>query len=198
MAITVSSPAPPAASDVVLYASGAPVIRGNWRIAADASAAGGARIWNPDAGAAKRTTALANPTNYFEMTFNAQSGTAYRLWIRSKAQSNYWGNDSVFVQFSGSVNASGSAVYRIGTTSAAEMNLEDCFGCGISGWGWQDNGWGAGVMGPLIYFQSTGTQTIRVQVREDGLSIDQIVLSSQAYRSASPGRLKNDSTILPR
>ena len=78
------------------------------------------------------------------------------------------------------------------------MNLEDCFGCGISGWGWQDNGWGVGVMGPLIYFQTTGSQTLRVQVREDGLSIDQIVLSSGAYRSTSPGRLKNDSTILSR
>ena len=30
---------------------------------------------NPDAGAPKRSTALANPTDYFEMTFNAQAGT---------------------------------------------------------------------------------------------------------------------------
>jgi endonuclease/exonuclease/phosphatase family metal-dependent hydrolase len=54
-----------------------------------------------------------------------------------------------------------------------------------------------GVMGPLIYFQSTGTQTIRVQTREDGLSIDQIVLSPQAYLNSSPGALKNDTVILP-
>ncbi|HEX8087692.1 MAG TPA: endonuclease/exonuclease/phosphatase family protein, partial [Blastocatellia bacterium] len=62
---------------------------------------------------------------------------------------------------------------------------------------WQDNGWGVGVMGPVIYFASTGTQTLRVQAREDGLSIDQIVLSSQAYLGSSPGSLKNDSVILP-
>ncbi|HEX8184541.1 MAG TPA: hypothetical protein VF747_07310, partial [Blastocatellia bacterium] len=75
---------------------------------------------------------------------------------------------------------------------------EDCSGCGLRGWGWQDNGWGVGVMGPLIYFQTTGAQTIRVQVREDGLSIDQIVLSPATYLNASPGALKNDIVILPR
>jgi PKD repeat protein len=53
-------------------------------------------------------------------------------------------------------------------------------------------------MGPAIYFQATGTQTLRVQVREDGLSIDQIVLSPTTYLSSSPGALKNDTTILPR
>ena len=78
------------------------------------------------------------------------------------------------------------------------MNLEDCSGCGLSGWGWQDNGWGVGVMGQSIYFQTTGAHKIRVQVREDGLSIDQIVLSPVTYLSASPGTLMNDTTILPK
>src|SRR6185295_1767633 len=59
-----------------------------------------------------------------------------------------------------------------------------------------DNGWGTNVFGSLIYFQSTGTQTLRIQAREDGLSIDQIVLSPSSYLNASPGALKNDTTIL--
>lgn len=181
---------------MVLWAGEAPVRVGAWSVVADISAAGGKRISNPDAGAAKRTTALAAPTDYFEMTFNATAGVDYRLWIRSKAQSDFWGNDSVFVQFSDSVNSSGAAVFRIGTTSAAEMNLEDCSGCGLSGWGWQDNGWGVGVFGPLIRFATSGTHTIRVQVREDGLSIDQIVLSSATFMNSSPGALKNDTKIL--
>jgi hypothetical protein len=96
------------------------------------------------------------------------------------------------------VASSGAAQWRIGTTSGADVNLEDCSGCGLSGWGWQDNGWGVGVMGPLVYFATTGPQTIRVQQREDGVSIDQIVLSSGAYLNASPGALKNDTTILPK
>jgi hypothetical protein len=39
--------------------------------------------------------------------------------------------------------------------------------------------------------------TLRVQSREDGFSIDQIVLSSSTYLSASPGALKSDVTLLP-
>ena len=83
-------------------------------------------------------------------------------------------------------------------TSAAEVNLEDGSNQGVAGWGWQDNGYGVGVMGANIYFATTGPQTIRIQQREDGLSIDQIVLSPTNYLTASPGALKNDATILPK
>ena len=124
--------------------------------ARDATAAAGPSIRHPDAGAAKLVTPLASPSNYFEMTFDAVAGKPYRLWILGKADSNYWGNDSVFVQFSNSVTTSGAATFRIGTTSAAEVNLEECSGCGLSGWKWQDNGWGRGILGPTIYFASSG------------------------------------------
>ena len=185
-------------NDIVLYAAEAPVKSG-WNVISDSTAAGGTRLANPNLGVPKLAAPLANPAYYFEMTFNAQAGTAYRLWIRGKAENNDWANDSVFVQFSGSVDSpSGGAAYRIGTTSATTINIEDCSGCGLSNWGWQDNGWGVGVMGPLIYFSASGSQTIRVQVREDGLSIDQIVLSPQTYLNTSPGALRNDNTILPK
>ena len=132
------------------------------------------------------------------MTFDAPAWTAYRLWIRGKADNNYWANDSVYVQFSDAVTSSGSPQWRIGTTSATEVNIEDCSGCGLAGWGWQDNGYGAGVLGPLVYFATTGPQTIRVQQREDGVSIDQIVLSPVNFVNTAPGALKNDTTIVPR
>jgi endonuclease/exonuclease/phosphatase family metal-dependent hydrolase len=169
---------------------------GGWRKESNSSAAGQIALRHPDGGAAKLTTALASPSNYFEVSFPAVAGTGYRLWIRGRADGDSWANDSAFVQFSGSVNSSGSAVYRSGTTSALEMNLEDCSGCGLSGWGWQDDGWGIGILGPLVYFQSTGTQTIRIQTREDGLSIDQIVLSPAQYLLSAPGSLMNDGVIL--
>ncbi|MFP5262260.1 MAG: PQQ-dependent sugar dehydrogenase, partial [Blastocatellia bacterium] len=51
---------PPGAGDVVLYASEAPVRAGNYSVVADPTAAGGARIFNPDAGAAKLAAALAS------------------------------------------------------------------------------------------------------------------------------------------
>ena len=184
------------AQEVVLYASQAPVKVGNWSAVADSTAAGGARLTNTDLGAAKIVTAAPSPADYFELSFNASSGRPYRLWLRGRTLNNSPYNDSVFAQFSGSVDANGSAVYRIGTTSGADVNLEDCSGCGVSGWGWQDNGWGIGVYGPEIYFQTTGTQTIRIQVREDGFSIDQIVLSPGQYLFNPPGALKNDNVIL--
>src|SRR5205085_2904422 len=185
-------------TDVVLYASEATTKVGNWSVVADATAAGGARLANADLGGAKLTLPLPVPASYFEMTFNAQSNTAYRLWIRGKAQNDSPYNDSIFVQFDGSVTASGAAVFRTGTTDGTCINLEEASGYGLSGWGWQDNGWGIGVMGPLIYFATTGTQTLRLQPREDGLSIDQIVLSPTTYLNTAPGTLKNDTTILPK
>jgi hypothetical protein len=117
--------------------------------------------------------------------------------MRAKAQRNYWGNDSVFVQFSGAVDASHRAIWSINSTSATSVNLEDCSGCGEHGWGWQDNGYGKGVAGSAFRFGVRGEHIIRVLTREDGLSIDQIVISSGKYRSHSPGTLEDDTTILP-
>jgi len=66
----------------------------------------------------------------------------------------------------------------------------------MAGWGWQDNGYGYGVFGSELVFAHAGTHTIRVQTREDGLAIDQIVLSASRYMHAAPGALINDSTVL--
>jgi regulation of enolase protein 1 (concanavalin A-like superfamily) len=181
--------------DILLYAQDGQITGSKWTIVSDATAAGGKRLWNANKGAAKVTTAVTNPIDYVELTFDAVAGQPYHLWMRGRAEGNTYPNDSVFVQFSGSVTAGGTATYRIGTTSAAEYNLEDCSGCGLSGWGWQDNGWGVGVNGPAIYFATTGTQRLRIQNREDGLSLDQILLSPQRYLNTSPGALKNDGTI---
>src|SRR5512141_1006144 len=169
------------AGDISLRPGASATLAGSWTKISDATAAGGSAVWFPNAGAAKVTTAAAAPSSYFEITFDADAGVPYRLWMRLRAQNNDPLNDSVFVQFSGSVDDASAPIYRIGTTSAAEVNLEECKGCGISGWGWQDNGWGVGVLGPTIYFATAGTQKLRVQSREDGAVIDQILLSPAKY-----------------
>jgi hypothetical protein len=184
------------ASEVVLYTADAVVVGGAWSRVADPTAAGGTRLWNADKAAAKLVTALAAPASYFEMTFEAQAGVAYHLWMRGKADKNSWANDSVYVQFSESVDAAGAPLYRIGTTASTFYSVEDGTNAGVSGWGWNDDSYN-GLAAP-IYFATTGPQTIRVQVREDGLSLDQIVLSSSTYLTAMPGAFKNDATILPR
>jgi len=183
----------PQASDVVLRA-GSATRAGAWIAQADSTAAGGSFVIHPDAGAPKLSTAFASPANYVEMSFNAVAGVPYRLWLRSRAQNDYWGNDSAFVQFSGSADANGTPIWRIGTTDATVVSLEDCNGCGEQGWGWQDNGYG--TLGPLVYFSTTGPQRIRIQTREDGMGIDQIVLSPGRYLSTPPGSQRNDVTIL--
>jgi hypothetical protein len=184
--------------EIVLYTDHA-ATNGNWQLVEDASAAGGFRIWNPNRNAPKRSSALAAPTDFVELTFAVDPTLEYKLWIRGKAENNHWSNDSVFVQFSDAVDASGSPIYRIGSTSALAFNLEECSGCGIAGWGWEDDGWGApNTAGVLLRFPRVGYQTIRIQTREDGLSIDQIVLSAVRYRTTRPGAPKNDTTILMR
>jgi hypothetical protein len=195
---TATPPPPPPGThpEIVLYTQSASTSAGQFHVDPDTTAAGGSAEHQPDLGTAKIATPLASPANYFEVTFTADAGTAYRVWLRSKAERNAYTNDSVYVQFSQSVTSTGAPTYRIGTTSASIFVLEDCSGCAISGWGWNDNGYGAGVLGPLIYFEKSGTQTLRVQAREDGISIDQIVLSAAKYLTQAPGAVRADTTIL--
>lgn len=183
-----------ASSDIVLYASKAPLRKGTWTVVADSTAAGGHALRNPNLGAPTVSAPLANPANYFELNFPAYSAKAYHLWIRGKAAGNSINNDSVYVQFSDSVTGGGSAKYRIGTTSGMTVILQACTAAVVHNWGWTDNRWcGLGVN---VFFQTTGTHTIRVQVRQDGLSIDQIVLSPITYLSTAPGKAADDTTIL--
>src|SRR6185312_9635957 len=102
------------------------------------------------------------------------AGVPYQLWLRTRATGDSFSNDSLYVQFSGSVTSSGSAVTRIGTTSALAVVLQDSDGAAISGWGWNDGGYAA--LGAPIYFAASGVQTVRIQQREDGISWDQFVL----------------------
>lgn len=194
-----SNPDPSAGADIVLHAWKAPTIVGTWTVVTDTTAAGGARIASPNQGApAVPMTHAHDPSDYFEMSFSAEAGRPYRLWIRGRAEKNSVTNDSVYVQFSESVDAAGAATYRIGTTGATMIGIQYCAmtSCYPSGWGWRDNSTST-TAGALIYFARSGRQTIRIQRREDGMSIDQIVLSPSTYLTVAPGPMRKDATILP-
>ena len=191
-------PPTPGPATIVLWTSNTLPgdLHGNWSTLADATASGGAALSNPDASQSKISPALSTPANYFERTFSATHGVPYHLWVRLKAQNNALGNDSVHVQFSGSTDSFGSATWRIGTPSSAEVVLQGGpSDPSVGGWGWADNGWGA--IGGNIYFDADGPQTMRVQQREDGAIVDEIVLSPDTYLSSPPGPRDNDSTVLP-
>jgi hypothetical protein len=116
----------------------------------------------------------------------------------SRHSNNFFNNDSIWLQLSGAVDPAGQRAYGIGTTGGLPVNLEECSGCGISGWGWEDDGWGAvNRNGVLLRFPQGAPQRIRIQVREDGVSVDQIVLSAVKYRTTRPGAAKDDTVILP-
>lgn len=183
-------------SEVVLYASEVSKRVGNYQLLADSTAAGGYALWNPNRAGKKAPpkilAASAAPASYAEFTFFAEAGRPYQLWMRGRAELNDVSNDSLHVQFDG------VAAARIGTTASLVITLEDGPSAGVAGWGWQDTGHGIGVLGAPVTFERTGPQTIRIQPREDGFMIDQVVLSPEQFRTVSPGGLKNDTTVLTR
>jgi hypothetical protein len=170
---------------------------GTFSEVSDPTAAGAERGYDRNLGRAKVNVPSANPANFIDFGFVADPTQTYKLWIRLRADNNLWSNDSVWVQFTGSTDAAGNAVFRAGTSSGLAVNLEECVNCGVSGWGWEDDGWGAvNRNGVTLRFLQGGFQRIIIQTREDGVSIDQIVLSSEKYLTNRPGAAKNDNTIL--
>jgi hypothetical protein len=195
--LTVVGEAPPHA-DIVLHATDATTVRGTWRRVDDPTAASGVRLHQPNAGAAKVAAPAARPASYFDLRFRANPALVYRLWIRARADGNAWQNDSVFVQFSGAVGPDGERQWRTGSTSALRYRLERCASCGLDGWGWNTDGFTElSNVGTPLQFSDDEWQTIRIQQREDGVSIDQIVLSSVTYLGTlSPGADKRDAIVL--
>lgn len=174
--------------------------RGDWEVVNDASAASSVRIHDRNAGRPKVKRPLADPPNgSADIGFVADPTQTYKLWVRLKADGDSWSNDSVWIQVSGAVDGAGRAIGAPGTTEGIEINLEECAGCGVSGWGWRDEAWGArGAIGSLtLRFPQGGQQHLRFQTREDGVSIDQFVLSAETYFTTRPGAVKNDTVILP-
>jgi hypothetical protein len=188
------------APEIVIYGADVPSgnLRGNWSRVSDSTAAAGIRLSNADRGASVVNAPLASPADYFDVTFSAEAGVRYRLWLRMKATSNSKWNDSAYVQFSGAVNSSGSAIYRMGTTQGLTVNLATTAEASeLNNWGWQNRAYWLADTGE-VRFATTGTQTLRIQIREDGVSIDQILLSPQRYFSSAPGPAGGDSTIVPK
>jgi hypothetical protein len=193
---TTGGVAPKLGSEIVQYASAATNIRGNWTKTARAGAAGGMSMRSADRGWSTPKTALAAPNHSFDLRFDAIANTPYRIWVRMRAGGNSKWNDSVWVQFSDAL-VNGDPAYRIGTSKALLVNLEDCSRCGVSGWGWVNSAYWLRQR-TAITFSKSGPKTIRIQTREDGVEIDQVVLSASRFFAMAPGLTENDATIVPK
>ena len=190
-----ASHAAAANGDVVLYTSDVTVASGNFAAAGSASGAGGQKMSSTDYGWSTTSNPLPYPNDYFEATFTAPAYTKYHVWLRLRAQNDSKWNDSVWVQFSDALDASLNSIYQINSYNGLAVNLESCAGCGVSGWGWQDGAYWLS-QDKIVQFPSSGTHRIRIQIREDGVAVDQIVLSAVNYMNSAPGSLTYDSTIL--
>jgi hypothetical protein len=189
--------AAPAPSDVVIHAVEVPddSIHGSWSKQIDSASPGGVKLQTTDVGVSHASSPLASPVDYFDVTFQAVANQPYALWLRLKALGNSKFNDAVWVQFSGA-HANGGPIYGINSTSGLLINLAtDAPASSLSNWGWQNGAYWLN-QATTVTFPTGGMQTIRIQVREDGVQLDQIVLSPNAYRQGSPGTVSNDNVIV--
>jgi len=190
---------PPAAGDIVIYAAdlAAGALHGSWSLVPDATSPLGITLATPDGGIANPNAPLASPVDYVDVTFTANAATPYRVWVRMKALDDSKYNDAVWVQFS-DARVGGSPVYALGSTSGLLVNLAtDGTGSSLNGWGWQNTAYWLS-QATTVTFATTGTHTMRIQVREDGVRVDQIVLSPAKYLNTPPGPPTNDTTIVTR
>ena len=141
----------------------------------------------------------AAPAGYVDIEFAADPTQTYKLWVRLQAERNYWGNDSVWLQFSGAVGASGQPAYRIGGDGLGPWNLEECSGCGVAGWGWEDDGWGRGERQRDHAAIPSGRTAEDPNSSAGGRRVGRSDRALGRHVSdGQAGRAKNDNTILPR
>jgi hypothetical protein len=193
-------------ADIVLVPADATDIHGRWSVIPEATASTGIILSNDDIGWSNPNSALAQPTDYVDFTFTAQSDTPYRVWLRLRATGNSKSSDSVYVQFSSAIAPSTpkgksnkvsdpAPRYRIGTTEGLVVTLQSCNNCAIEGWGWTDGSYSLSQPTTLT-FATSGSHILRVQPREDGVQIDQIVLSPERYLTSAPGSVSRDTTTV--
>ncbi|HET9831166.1 MAG TPA: hypothetical protein VFP91_05645, partial [Vicinamibacterales bacterium] len=196
-------------TNIVIYAADIPAanFHGGWSTATDGTAAASKAAVTPDSGLSNTSAPLASPTQYVDVTFNANAGVPYTLWIRVKAGANSKFNDSFYVQFSDAL-AGGSPIYQMNTAGGLVVNLAtDTTASSLSNWGWVNGAYWLSQPATMT-FASSGTHTLRIQTREDGVQFDQIVLSPSQYFNSTascptacagaPGPVNNDATIVPK
>jgi len=83
---TPSNPPPPTptATNVVIYANdiAAASLHGGWTKASDPTSPSSVKLVTPDNGVANANNPLASPTDYVDVSFNADANVQYSIWLR--------------------------------------------------------------------------------------------------------------------
>lgn len=145
----------------------------------DSASPGGKLIGLPNSGDELDPPPENDP--HLSFTVQVQSGVPYRCWIhmkvgapKGKSQANV-----IWVQFSDAVDESNQETLKPETESYLTAQ-----GPTQEGWAWV----GCNLDGSdsLIYFQSTGEITVRLQAGMEGVGFDQFILSSAEYLESPP------------
>jgi hypothetical protein len=188
-----------APGNIVVYAGDVPTsaLHGSWTKTSDPTSPNGTKLETTDAGESWINAPVASPTHCVDVTFNANAGVPYTIWLRLRALANSKYNDAVWVQFSDAF-AGGSQVFPLNSTSGLLVNLAtDSAATSLNAWGWQNGAYWLSQP-TTVTFGTSGSHTLRIQLREDGVQLDQIVLSPSTYLNTAPGSVTNDNTIVPK
>lgn len=124
------------------------------------------------------------PNRYFEHTFTIPTAGQYYAWARLSAAGNNKYSDSVYMQFDNDIGTPNNAyIFNLAT---------DATGTSLNSMGWTGAPyWNPGPGMPVIL--TAGTHRLRVQEREDGVTVDQVTFT---LSPTSPGVATNDTNRL--
>lgn len=100
-------------------------IFGKWKKEPDPSALFGFRLDDLPSQKMWIFQPLINPKDYFEADFQAKKGIKYHVWMRMKAFRGSPQHDSVYLQFSDSLDEQGKKRYRIGLPACSKERMSD-------------------------------------------------------------------------
>ena len=169
-----------APAEVVVYASDLPrSALSEFAFWNDPASPGGKLVGTPNTGGELDPP----PENDPHVTFRVrvQSGVAYRCWIHMKvgAPKGLSQANKLWVQFSDAVDEANQETLKPGTGSYLTAH-----GPTRQGWTWV----GCDLAGSdsLIYFQTSGEVTVRVQAGMEGVGFDQFLLSPARFLEQPP------------
>jgi hypothetical protein len=176
----VPEPAGNAPGEVIVYASDLPSgALSELDFIDDSASPGGKLIGLPNNGDELDPP----PENDPHLTFDVpiQSGIPYRCWVHMKVGTPKGRSTAnvVWVQFSDSVDQAGQEVLRPSTNSYLTAQ-----GPSQEGWTWV--GCDQPGTDSLVYFQSSGQVTVRLQAGAEGVGIDQFILSPAKFLNGPP------------
>ena len=196
--LRLSSASAASAPEVVIYASDVPAaaMHGVWSAAPSAGSPNGTALVTPDNGVANTTSALASPVDYVDVTFNARQRRRTHLAASARRREQQVQRRGVGAVFQRDRERTVGLRGRHHVWTAREP-CHRLTASSLNGWGWQNGAYWL-AQATTVTFAGGGAHTLRIQVREDGVQLDQIVLSPQKFRTSAPGTVANDLTIVPK